>query len=403
MMVLIKMRILCLFFLFAVGLFMPIRGQKEVPRVIKYRIGHYESFYSKVLNEERTILVHLPVDYETSGKKYPVLFVLDAEGTQRYIQGITALTFYSGARRLPKMIVVGILNTDRTHDITPRKIVQYENSGGGDAFLKFIVTELIPYIDSKYRSAQYRILFGGSSAGMFTLYTLFNKPESFHAYIASRPALNSTVDYTWDSEVIFRKVRYLFAGKSSLKKIVYIDYGGQEDALHDPAPIYRLSAIFQSGIPQDFRWEIREISESGYRSAESLKDGLLSIFNDWYYPADSLYANGFNGIENHVKRLMERFGYPIEVADLLVERDLLMFGYRFLENNNLTEALAFFEYAVSVYSNSWNAYDSLAEAYMKNGQVDLAVENYEKSLELNPNNNNAKEKLKKIKMIRREQ
>jgi Tfp pilus assembly protein PilF len=94
--------------------------------------------------------------------------------------------------------------------------------------------------------------------------------------------------------------------------------------------------------------------------------------------------------------LTKQFGYPVTVADLLVERDILMFGYRFLENNNLTEALALFKYAVTVYSNSWNAFDSLAEAYMKTGQVDLAIENYEKSLELNPNNNNAKDMLKQM-------
>jgi len=394
--VLLKIRMLCLFLLSVFGLLMPIRGQEEFPRVINYRIGHYETFHSKVLNEERTLLVHLSDDYETSARKYPVLYVLDGEGTHRFIQSITAITFYSGARRMPNMIVVGILNTDRTRDVTPRKVVQRENSGGGDVFLKFIVTELIPYIDSKYRTAQYRILFGGSSAGMFTLYTLFNRSESFNAYIASRPALNSTVDYTWDSEVIFRKARNLFAGSSSLKKIIYIDYGGHESTLHDPSPIHELSALLESEAPRDFRWEIRGMGESGYRSAESLKDGLLAIFKGWHYPSDSLYIQGFAGIENHATALTKRFGYSVTVADLLVERDMLMFGYRFLENNNLTEALALFKYAVTVYSNSWNAFDSLAETYMKNGQFDLAIENYERSLELNPNNNNAKEMLKQM-------
>jgi predicted alpha/beta superfamily hydrolase len=391
----VKKRMVC-YFMSLAGILIPLCGQEESPRIINYRIGHYETFRSKILNEERKILVHLPKDYGTSSKTYPVLFVLDAEGTHRYIQAITAIAFYSGVRRLPKMIVVGILNTDRIRDITPRKIEQYEHSGGGDTFLEFIAAELIPYIKSKYRSAQYRILFGGSSAGMFTLYTLFNSPELFNAYIASRPALNSTDDYTWDSEVILRKARNLFAGNSSLKKIVCIDYGGHEDALHDPKPIHELSTIFKIGAPEDFRWKIREIHESGYRSAESLKDGLLSIFNGWYYPADSLYAHGFYGIENHANRLIEGFGYPISVADLLAERDMLMFGHRFLENNNTKEALALFNYAVTAYSNSWNAFDSLADAYMKNGQVDLAVENYERSLKLNPNNNNAREKLKQI-------
>jgi Tfp pilus assembly protein PilF len=52
---------------------------------------------------------------------------------------------------------------------------------------------------------------------------------------------------------------------------------------------------------------------------------------------------------------------------------------------------------VGVYPNSYNTYDSLAEAYMDNGDKDLAISNYQKkSLELNPNNMNAVEKLKKL-------
>jgi tetratricopeptide (TPR) repeat protein len=51
---------------------------------------------------------------------------------------------------------------------------------------------------------------------------------------------------------------------------------------------------------------------------------------------------------------------------------------------------------VSLYPDSGNVYDSLAEAYMKSGQKDLAILNYKKSLEKNPNNENAKDKLKEL-------
>ena len=393
---LLKIKILCLLFLYMVGFVIPIQGQEKLPREITFRIGQYETFHSDVLNEERTILVHLPDDYETSTRKYPVLYVLDGEGTHRFIQSIAAITFYSGARRLPTMIVVGILNTDRTRDITPRKVVQRESSGGGDAFLEFIASELGPYIESKYRAGQYRILFGGSSAGMFTIYTLFSRPESFSAYIASRPALNSIADYTLASDVIFRKTRALLAGGASLMKALYIDYGGQEGALHHPAPIHNLSSFLEKEAPPDFRWETRQMGESWYRSAESLKDGLLSVFDGWYYPADSLYTQGFAGIENHARALTELFGYPVSVADVMAERDLITFGYRFIEQGNLVEAISLLRYAVEIYPDSWKPFDSLAEAYMKNGQSDFAIENYERSLELNPNNNNAKEMLKQM-------
>ena len=65
-----------------------------------------------------------------------------------------------------------------------------------------------------------------------------------------------------------------------------------------------------------------------------------------------------------------------------------------MEKNHLAEATDLFKLNVQVFPGSWNAYDSLGEAYMKAGQKQLAIDNYEKSLKLNPANDNAKEKLK---------
>jgi len=48
------------------------------------------------------------------------------------------------------------------------------------------------------------------------------------------------------------------------------------------------------------------------------------------------------------------------------------------------------------FPDSWNVYDSLGEAYMEDGQKDPAIQNYEKSLELNPENTNGAETLEKL-------
>ena len=55
-----------------------------------------------------------------------------------------------------------------------------------------------------------------------------------------------------------------------------------------------------------------------------------------------------------------------------------------------------FKINVRLYLNSWNAYDSLGEAYMEAGQKDLAIKNYEKSVELNPKNTAGLQALKKL-------
>ena len=71
-------------------------------------------------------------------------------------------------------------------------------------------------------------------------------------------------------------------------------------------------------------------------------------------------------------------------------------GYNLVQQKKLSEAIVLFKLNVEFYPKSWNAYDSLAEAYMTNGEKDLAIANYKKSLELNPQNSNAREKLKKL-------
>jgi CubicO group peptidase (beta-lactamase class C family) len=79
------------------------------------------------------------------------------------------------------------------------------------------------------------------------------------------------------------------------------------------------------------------------------------------------------------------------------ENTLNVFGYFLLNSAKPTDAVEVFKRNVEEYPKSWNVYDSLGEAYMKTGQKDLAIQNYEKSLEINPNNSNAAEHLKKLK------
>jgi len=76
------------------------------------------------------------------------------------------------------------------------------------------------------------------------------------------------------------------------------------------------------------------------------------------------------------------------------ERELNELGYNLLRKQRIKEAIRVFQLNVEAYPESANVYDSLGEGYMVDGDKALAIENYEKSLKLNPNNTNAVEKLK---------
>src|ERR1700744_3296393 len=71
-------------------------------------------------------------------------------------------------------------------------------------------------------------------------------------------------------------------------------------------------------------------------------------------------------------------------------------GYQLIGIKKLDDAINVFKQNTDDFPNSWNAWDSLAEGYMDNGNKELAIKYYKKSLELNPQNTNAVDQLKKL-------
>ena len=86
--------------------------------------------------------------------------------------------------------------------------------------------------------------------------------------------------------------------------------------------------------------------------------------------------------------------YP---AEYLPEGMLNRLGYARMAAKDLEGAIALFKLNVEMFPRGYNPYDSLAEAYMNHGDRDLAIKNYKKSLQLNPDNKNAEKMLEKLK------
>ena len=78
------------------------------------------------------------------------------------------------------------------------------------------------------------------------------------------------------------------------------------------------------------------------------------------------------------------------------EDELNNLGYQLIRHNKFKEAIRIFQINVEAYPKSGNAYDSLAEGYMDDGDKALAIANYQKSLQLNPKNRNAVVMLQKL-------
>ena len=101
------------------------------------------------------------------------------------------------------------------------------------------------------------------------------------------------------------------------------------------------------------------------------------------------------GTEAAVKQYYELKKTGADTYDFS-ERELNMLGYILLGEKRIKEAIEIFKLNVAVYPDAFNTYDSLGEAYLANNERELAIKNYRKSLELNPQNTNATDVLKKI-------
>jgi predicted alpha/beta superfamily hydrolase len=163
---------------------------------------------------EYQLHVALPASYaKEPAKRYPVLYVTDG-----YWDFPTIKTSYDNLvydRVVPEFIIVGLgyagENLDygvlRRWELSPVPVGEPgEASGHAADFLQTLEQTFIPFIDREYRTdTAYRVLAGSSLGGMFTLYTMYTKPELFQGYIAASPAVLLQNDWLFRYEEAFAK------------------------------------------------------------------------------------------------------------------------------------------------------------------------------------------------------
>lgn len=162
-------------------------------------IGETHTLASKPLAQERMVNVYLPADYATSGKSYPVLYLIDGGLDQDFlhVSGTTALGALWARSR--SVIVVGIATQDRKRElIGPTEdaalLKEFPTAGGSAAFRAFVRDEVKPMVESRYRTSGETGVIGESLAGLFIVETFLTEPDLFDHYAAISPSL------WWDDE-----------------------------------------------------------------------------------------------------------------------------------------------------------------------------------------------------------
>jgi predicted alpha/beta superfamily hydrolase len=367
-----RRRLLNAFILPTLVLLMSVAASAQAP--IIYDAPERLVIKSQVLGEERTVLIRTPAAYARSTERFPVLYMTDGDAHIQHTSG--TISFLARNARMPEMIVVGITNTDRTRDLTPTHVEQpnapFPTSGGADKFLKFIETELIPLIESKYRTQPYRVLAGHSLGGLFAVHTMLTRPELFNSYIAVSPSLQ------WDNFALIGRAREFFNARKEMNRTLFTSLGNEPGDIGDAFGQFR--DLLGKQQVKGFVWEAVRYEDEDHGSVvlRSHYAGLRKVFDGWQFPRDpatGAVVGGLKGVEEHYRRLSERLGFPVLVSEALMNQ----VGYQLMNQGSMEDAIAAFKLNVERYPRSANVYDSLGEAYERSGRFELALTNYEKA------------------------
>jgi uncharacterized protein len=182
------------------------------------------------------------------------------------------------------------------------------------------------------------------------------------------------------------KNKYLFVGQANT-----INAGDTNRNYHFES-ILQFNSVMQAYNNSGIHYQYKYYPDDDHGSVPLITeyDALRYIFQD-YKPNLARLSKDPSLIKEHYKKLSESLGAQFLPPEQIIN-DL---GYRSFQE--LDKAIAFFQLNIDLYPNSFNVWDSMGEAWMEKGDFKKAIEYYEKSLALNPANDNAKERIKKMK------
>ncbi len=193
----------------------------------------HPAFPSSFLENIRDVIVYLPPGYGSEDwRRYPVLYLHDGQnlfdsatafgGTEWQVDETAERLMSRGS--LPPLIIVGIYNTGehRIDEYTPTADPRQKRGGKADSYGRFIIEELKPFIDRRYRTLagpEFTGLGGSSLGGLVSLYLGLKYPYVFSKLMVMSPSV------WWDYGFILRYVKALPAKPSTR---IWLDIGTKE-------------------------------------------------------------------------------------------------------------------------------------------------------------------------------
>lgn len=379
----------------------------------KIAVGQIDSLHSNLLNEERKLWISVPDHSPGDGKRFPVLYMTDAE-----LFFVTNRAMVQVLKdQMPDCIVIGIENTDRNRDLLPTHVdadlymgqdsVALKTSGGAEKFEQFIEKEVIPYVESKYPTAPYRILSGHSYGGMFTVYTFVHHNSTFNAWIVSDPSL------WWDHQLILRQAQEFLKTHQLKNETLFLGFANSvQSALgldttwvkrdtgrytYHMRSILRFRDALQQNAKNGLRWGYKYYPAEFHGSVAPLVEfDALKFMFDYYLmrEGDEMLKPGADAaglLQKHYQVISQNLGYTV----LPDANNIDGMAYDALKKKDYAKARSLFELYIHCYPGDWNAYDSMGDYFVAVDDKKKAAENFQKALKIKENPDTRK-KLKEL-------
>ncbi len=201
---------------------------------------------SQVLGETKIVHVQLPRDYAVAKQRYPVVVVLDGQVRAFFDMTVASadydLTSDQFPVGMPRQIVVAVEHGSRAADL----------GSNADAFLRFLIIELLPRVDKEYRTLPFRTLIGHSRGGAFALRAMCREPRAFPAIIAISPSISDTLE----QEV----TRCVVADSARTQRHLVLSAGSLEPRAL--ANTQRLLTTLRAQLPA--HWRVHQVDATGF-------------------------------------------------------------------------------------------------------------------------------------------
>ena len=266
---------------------------------------------SKILGEERVVHVSLPLNYGVARRRYETTYLLDGH-VRQFFDITVAAAGYDVVADLqhdyatPPQIVVGVDQIDRGADLGRNQ----------ELFTRFLVEELIPYIDREFRTNRYRTLIGHSLGGRFALMTFCRAPGVFPAVIAISAAGGDSTS----ADAVTRCLSTAFNAPGTALRQLVLSAGDQEPRVIQGMD--RLRDFLRANAPPHWRWTTIEGAGLGHTDTPmaTIPPGIRFIHDKsvWEMPrglADSVQfgrvADPERAVDAFYSNLSARVGVPM--------------------------------------------------------------------------------------------